>query len=68
MRKKLAAQVVTSPAKFRKQISDVGQALQQEQQELRHIEKKHRELTAWTASIEEAHHEVTCALEVSDIL
>ena len=65
VRKRLSAQIVTSPAKFRKQISDVGQALQQEQQELRHTEKKHRELTAWMATIEDAQLEVAGALEAA---
>ena len=65
MRKRLSTQIVTSPAKFRRQISDVGQALQQEQQELRHAEKKHRELTAWTATIEDAQLEVAGALEAA---
>lgn len=64
-RKRLSAQIVTSPAKFRKQISDVGQALQSEQQELRHAEKKHRELAAWTATIEDAQLEVAAALEAA---
>ena len=65
VRKRLSAQIVTSPAKFRKQISDVGQALQQEQQELRHTEKKHRELTAWMTTIEDAQLEVAGALEAA---
>jgi hypothetical protein len=63
-RKKLAGQIVTSPAKFRKQISDVGQALSQEQQEVRLTERKLRELTSWLTNIEDAQSEVNVAYDV----
>jgi hypothetical protein len=60
--------VVTSPAKFRKQIVDVGQAMQQESQELKLSEKKVREISNWVGNIEEAQVEVDAALEVLYIM
>lgn len=63
-KKKLSAQIVTSPAKFRKNIADVGKAMQQEQQDLRLAERKLRELTSWVTNIDDAQTEVDAALEV----
>lgn len=63
LRKKLSNQIVTSPAKFRKQIADVGLAMQQEQSELRVAERKLKELGSWLSNIEETQIEVDAALE-----
>lgn len=52
-RKKLQGQIVSSPGRFRKQISDVSQSLNEEQQNIRTSERKHRELLAWAVHIEE---------------
>ena len=52
-RKKLQGQIVSSPGRFRKQISDVSQSLNEEQQNIRTAERKHRELLAWALHIDE---------------
>ena len=52
-RKKLQGQIVNSPERFRKQIQDVAQSLNTEQQTIRANERKHRELQAWTLHVDE---------------
>lgn len=52
-RKKYQSQIVSSPGRFRKQISDVSQSLHDEQQNIRTSERKHRELLAWTLHVDE---------------
>jgi kinetochore protein Nuf2 len=63
VQRRLAAQVVTSPEKFRKQILEVGQALQHEQRDAKAAEKRVKELHTWQAHIDEAHAETALALE-----
>ena len=62
-RKQLALQIVSSPEKFRKQIVDVGQNLQNEQREAKAAEKKAKELSTWVTNVDEAHQEVNSAIE-----
>lgn len=62
-RKRLSAQIVNSPERFRKQIVDVGQALQGEQKETKAAERRIRELGVWITNVEEAQTEVHSALE-----
>lgn len=52
-KKKLQGQIVNSPERFRKQIQDVAQSLNTEQQTIRSLERKHRELQAWTLHVDE---------------
>mmetsp|Transcript_14324 Transcript_14324/g.21451 ORF Transcript_14324/g.21451 Transcript_14324/m.21451 type:complete len:476 (+) Transcript_14324:73-1500(+) len=52
-RRKLQSQIVSSPARFRKQITDVATCLQEEQQSVRSSERKHRELLAWSLYLDE---------------
>jgi kinetochore protein Nuf2 len=52
-RKKFQGQIVSSPGRFRKQISDVNQSLHEEQQNIRVSERKLRELLAWTLHVDE---------------
>jgi kinetochore protein Nuf2 len=52
-KKKLQGQIVNSPERFRKQIQDVAQSLHTEQQTIRSLERKHRELQAWTLHVDE---------------
>jgi len=61
-RASLRGQIVNSPERFRKQIVDVGQALQAEQRDTKAAEKKLRELSGWLAHVEEAQAEVDLAL------
>jgi kinetochore protein Nuf2 len=63
LKKKLSAQIVNSPERFRKQIIDVGQALQMEQKDAKAAERKLRDLTAWLTNVDEAQVEVDSALE-----
>jgi kinetochore protein Nuf2 len=68
LKKKLSAQIVTSPEKFRKQIIEVGQNLQNEQKDAKMAERKVRDLSAWVSNVEEARAEVSAALEaVSEV-
>ena len=53
-KKKLQGQIVNSPERFRKQIQDVAQSLTTEQQTIRSLERKHRELQAWTLHVDES--------------
>jgi kinetochore protein Nuf2 len=62
-KKKLQGQIVNSPERFRKQIHDSADALQQEQHEMRQLERKSRELTAWLVQLDDAHAAATAALE-----
>lgn len=62
-KKSLSLQIVSSPEKFRKQIVEVGQMLQNEQKDAKIAEKKVRGLTTWLSNVEEAHEEVTFALD-----
>jgi kinetochore protein Nuf2 len=62
LRKKLSSNIVNSPERFRKQIVDVGQALQTEQKDSKTAEKKIRELNNWLTNIEEAQIEVNGGL------
>jgi kinetochore protein Nuf2 len=61
--RRLSQQVVTSPEKFRKQILEVGQALQHEQKDCKVAEKRVRELSSWLVNVEEANTEIVMALE-----
>lgn len=61
--KRVSQQVVSSPEKFRKQILDVGQALQHEQKDCKIAEKRVRELTSWLVNVDDASSEVVAALE-----
>lgn len=63
MKSSLAAQIVSSPEKFRRQIIEVGQGLQTEQKDSKAAERKLRDLSAWLVNVEEAQGEVTGALE-----
>lgn len=63
LRKKLSAQIVNSPERFRKQIVDVGQALQQEQKDVKAAERKLRDLSGWLATCDEVQIDVDSALE-----
>lgn len=63
LRKKLQGQIVNSPERFRKQIIDVGQALQIEQKDTKAAERKLRDLSGWLAHVEEAQAEVDLALD-----
>jgi len=63
MKSKLQSQIVNSPERFRKQITDTEQALQEEQAEIKTAEKKIRELTAWIENIETIQAEVNPAAE-----
>lgn len=63
LRKQLGLQIVTSPEKFRKQIVEVGQNLQNEQRDAKLAEKKLKELTKWLGNVDEAHQEVNAAVE-----
>ena len=63
LKKKLSAQIVNSPERFRKQIVDVGQALQMEQKDAKAAERKLRDLAAWLTNVEEAQIEVDSALQ-----
>ena len=54
IRKKLTGQIVSSPEKFRKQITDVAQSLQTEQKDAKTAEKRVRELSVWIGNVEEA--------------
>jgi len=62
-KKQLGLQIVSSPEKFRRQIVEVGQNLQNEQKEAKVAEKKVRELNAWLTNVDEAQHDVTGAIE-----
>lgn len=62
-RKKLETQIVSSPEKFRQQITHVGQLLQDEQKESRNADRRSRELSAWVCNLEEAQEDVNLALE-----
>ena len=62
-RKKLTGQIVSSPEKFRKQITDVAQSLQTEQKDAKTAEKRVRELSVWIGNVEEAQAEVDAALD-----
>lgn len=61
--RELSLQVVTSPEKFRKQILDVGQALQIEQKDAKNAEKRVKELSSWLVNVEEANADCLLALE-----
>lgn len=63
MKKKLQGQIVNSPERFRKQIHDSADALQQEQHEMRGLERKYRELNAWLVQLDEASSSAHAALE-----
>lgn len=63
LKKKLQGQIVNSPARFRKQIHDSAEALQQEQHEMRSLERKYRELNAWLVQLDEASTSAHTALE-----
>lgn len=63
LKKQLALQIVSSPEKFRKQIVDVGQNLQNEQREAKAAEKKAKELSAWVTNVDETNQEVNSAIE-----
>jgi chromosome segregation ATPase len=68
LRKKLTTQIVTSPEKFRKQIIEVGQNLQNEQKDAKIAERKVRDLSAWLSNVDEARVEVSGALDaVSEV-
>lgn len=68
LRKKLSTQIVTSPEKFRKQIIEVGQSLQNEQKDAKTAERKVRDLSAWLSNVDEARAEVNGALDaVSEV-
>lgn len=62
-KKSLSMQVVSNPERFRKQISDSEVALKNEQVETKKAERKARDLSAWTTSVEDAQIEVTAALD-----
>lgn len=63
MKKKLQGQIVNSPERFRKQIHDSAEALQQEQHEMRALERKYRDLNAWLVQLDEASSSAHAALE-----
>lgn len=52
-KKKLQSQIVQSPDKFRRQISDVASTLQVEQQNIRNSERTHREIMAWAMHVDD---------------
>ena len=52
-KRKLQGQIVSSPGRFRKQITDVAASLQEEQQSIRSAERKHREIMAWSMHVDE---------------
>jgi len=62
-KKQLGLQIVSSPEKFRKQIMEVGQTLQNEQKDSKSAEKKVRELTAWLSNVDESQLELQTAIE-----
>lgn len=62
-RKALQGQIVNSPERFRKQIIDVGHALQTEQRDTKTAEKKLRDLSGWLAHVEDAQSEADIALD-----
>lgn len=62
-KKQLSLQIVSSPEKFRKQITEVGQTLQNEQRDAKMAEKKVKGLTAWLSNVQDAQEEVSFALE-----
>ena len=62
-KKKLQGQIVNSPERFRKQIRDSAEALQQEQNEMRTLERKYRELNLWLVQLDEASSCAHAALE-----
>jgi kinetochore protein Nuf2 len=63
-KKKLQGQIVNSPERFRKQIKDTEQALNEVQTENKAAEKKIRELTAWIENIDVIQAGVDPAVEV----
>lgn len=62
-KKGLATQIVSSPEKFRNQIVEVGQNLQNEQKDAKIADKKVRELNAWLTNVDESQDEVNGAIE-----
>lgn len=62
-RKQLSMQIVSSPEKFRKQIYEVGQTLDNERKETKNAEKKLKELNAWISNIDDAQEEVRAAVD-----
>ena len=57
-KEKLAGQIVTSPARYKQHIVDVGQAVATELKDAKNAEKKLRELAGWLTHVEEAQAEV----------
>lgn len=63
LKSKLSSQIVSSPEKFRKQIIEVGQNLQNEQKDIKTAERKIRDLTAWIQNLDECQSNVSSGLE-----
>ena len=60
-KKKLQHQIVSSPKRFRKQITDVASSLHEEQQSIRSSERKHREIMAWSMHVDDCLANVSSA-------
>lgn len=55
-------QIVTSPQKFKKQMADVNLSLQNENRDIKAIEKNSREFSAWIESVDQSLSDVNAAL------
>ena len=62
-KKKLEGQIVNSPGRFRKEIADVEKSLHNEEAEMQKNQCKHREVSAWLTTLDEAQAEVDAANE-----
>jgi kinetochore protein Nuf2 len=61
---KLNSQIVTSPARYKQHIIDVGQAVAMELKDAKNAEKKLRELAGWLSHVDEAQQQVNAGLQV----
>lgn len=69
LQKKLQGQIVSSPDRFRKQISDVAESLMQEQNNIRVAERKLKELMAWSSHVEECQNSVLhCQNKLNEVI
>jgi len=62
-KKKLQGQIVNSPGRFRKEISDVEKSLRAEEMEVQNNQRKHREVTQWLTMLDEVQGDVDVASE-----
>ena len=63
LRKKLSAQIVNSPERFRRQIRDVEHALQVERKDVNEAKKKLKTFSGWLTTIDEVQVDVNSALD-----